>query len=452
MVCAGTVMMAAVEIIARKRAGEKLRRADVQEFVQGAASGDWVVEQMAAMLMAIALVGLDSEETGWLVAAMAASGQRIGPDRFDRPAVDKHSTGGVGDKASLVIAPLAAACGLDVPMISGRGLGHTGGTLDKLESIPGFRVGLSVDELVESVRTAGCAICEAGAEMAPADAVLYALRDATATVDSVPLICGSILSKKLAEGISGLVLDVKCGAGAVFSKFNDAKALGQALVDSAACSGLPTVALVTDMDSPLGMTVGHAIEVSEAIECLGGNGGPTDLRELSVQMVSRMLVAGGLSGNLEDAAVRAVATLDAGAGLERFERMVVAQGGDARVVAAPDRLVGTVRTRAVEADRSGWLSRLDALAVGRAVARLGGSRNRADGRIDLSAGIRIRVPIGAEVNVGDCVMELQASNQDVLEAAADHARSAMAITDEPGVPRPLVLDTIEPQSSTESKS
>ena len=451
MVCAGTVMMAAVEIIARKRAGEKLRRTDVQEFVQGAASGDWAVEQLAAMLMAMAVVGLDYEETGWLVAAMAASGQRIGPDRFDRPAVDKHSTGGVGDKASLVIAPLAAACGLDVPMISGRGLGHTGGTLDKLESVPGFRVGLSVDEMVESVRTAGCVICAAGAEMAPADAVLYALRDATATVDSVPLICGSILSKKLAEGISGLVLDVKCGAGAVFSEFNDAKALGQALVDSAACSGLPTVALVTDMDSPLGMTVGHAIEVAEAIDCLGGNG-PADLRELSLQMVARMLVAGGISGNLEDATVRAVSSLDAGAGLERFERMVIAQGGDARVVAAPDRLVGTVRTRAVEADRSGWLSRLDALAVGRAVARLGGSRSRVDGRIDLSAGIRIQVPVGAEVNVGDCVMGLQASNEDVLEAAAEHARAAMAITDEPGVPRPLVLDTIAPQSSIESKS
>ncbi|HAB11290.1 MAG TPA: thymidine phosphorylase [Planctomycetaceae bacterium] len=440
--CAGTVMMAAVEIIARKRAGEKLRRTDLQEFIQGAAGGGWPGEQLAAMLMAIALVGLDPEETSWLVAAMAGSGRRISPERFDRPAVDKHSTGGVGDKASLVIAPLAAACGVDVPMISGRGLGHTGGTLDKLESVPGFRVGLSVDELVETVRTAGCAICGASEEMAPADAVLYALRDATATVDSVPLICGSILSKKLAEGIVGLVLDVKCGAGAVFSDFDDADTLGRALVESGTSSGLPTVALVTDMDAPLGMAVGNAIEVAEAIDCLRGHG-PADLRELSVQIVARMLVAGGVSDDLEKSVARAVAALDAGAGLERFEMMLIAQGGDPRVVSEPGRLGRAVRMRTVEADRSGWLNRLDALQIGRAVARLGGARCRDDGRIDLAAGIRIRVPVGAEVVAGDGVLELQAADEDLLESAAEYARAAMTITDEPGVPRRLVLGTIE---------
>ena len=440
--CAGTVMMAAVEIIARKRAGEKLRRTDLQEFVQGAVGGGWPGEQLAAMLMAIALVGLDPEETSWLVAAMAGSGRRISPERFDRPAVDKHSTGGVGDKASLVIAPLAAACGVDVPMISGRGLGHTGGTLDKLESVPGFRVGLSVDELVETVRTAGCAICGASEEMAPADAVLYALRDATATVDSVPLICGSILSKKLAEGIVGLVLDVKCGAGAVFSDFDDADTLGRALVESGTSSGLPTVALVTDMDAPLGMAVGNAIEVAEAIDCLRGHG-PADLRELSVQIVARMLVAGGVSDDLEKSVARAVAALDAGAGLERFEMMLIAQGGDPRVVSEPGRLGRAVRMRTVEADRSGWLNRLDALQIGRAVARLGGARCRDDGRIDLAAGIRIRVPVGAEVVAGDGVLELQAADEDLLESAAEYARAAMTITDEPGVPRRLVLGTIE---------
>lgn len=440
--CAGTVMMAAVEIIARKRAGEKLRRTDLQEFVQGAVGGGWPGEQLAAMLMAIALVGLDPEETSWLVAAMAGSGRRISPERFDRPAVDKHSTGGVGDKASLVIAPLAAACGVDVPMISGRGLGHTGGTLDKLESVPGFRVGLSVDELVETVRTAGCAICGASEEMAPADAVLYALRDATATVDSVPLICGSILSKKLAEGIVGLVLDVKCGAGAVFSDFDDADTLGRALVESGTSSGLPTVALVTDMDAPLGMAVGNAIEVAEAIDCLRGHG-PADLRELSVQIVARMLVAGGVSDDLEKSVARAVAALDAGAGLERFEMMLIAQGGDPRVVSEPSRLGRAVRMRTVEADRSGWLNRLDALQIGRAVARLGGARCRDDGRIDLAAGIRIRVPVGAEVVAGDGVLVLQAADEDLLESAAEYARAAMTITDEPGVPRRLVLGTIE---------
>ncbi|HCD02645.1 MAG TPA: thymidine phosphorylase, partial [Planctomycetaceae bacterium] len=318
----------------------------------------------------------------------------------------------------------------------------TGGTLDKLESVPGFRVGLSVDELVETVRTAGCAICGASEEMAPADAVLYALRDATATVDSVPLICGSILSKKLAEGIVGLVLDVKCGAGAVFSDFDDADTLGRALVESGTSSGLPTVALVTDMDAPLGMAVGNAIEVAEAIDCLRGHG-PADLRELSVQIVARMLVAGGVSDDLEKSVARAVAALDAGAGLERFEMMLIAQGGDPRVVSEPSRLGRAVRMRTVEGDRSGWLNRLDALQIGRAVARLGGARCRDDGRIDLAAGIRIRVPVGAEVVAGDGVLELQAADEDLLESAAEYARAAMTITDEPGVPRRLVLGTIE---------
>lgn len=314
--------------------------------------------------------------------------------------------------------------------------------MDKLESIPGFRVGLSVDELVETVRTVGCAICGASEEMAPADSVLYALRDVTATVDSVPLICGSILSKKLAEGIVGLVLDVKCGAGAVFSEVDDAKTLGRALVESGTSSGLPTVALVTDMDAPLGMAVGNAIEVAEAIDCLRGHG-PADLRELSVQIVARMLVAGGVCDDLEKSVARAVAALDAGAGLERFEMMLIAQGGDPRVVSEPSRLGQAVRMRTVEADRSGWLSRLDALQIGRAVARLGGARCRDDGRIDLAAGIRIRVPVGAEVAAGDGVLELRAADNDLLESAVEHARAAMAITDEPGVPRRLVLGTIE---------
>ena len=443
--------MAAVEIIARKRAGEKLSRADLQAFVTGAAEGGWPGEQLAAMLMAIAVVGLDAEETGWLVAEMAGSGRRISPDRFDRPAVDKHSTGGVGDKASLVVAPLAAACGVDVPMISGRGLGHTGGTLDKLESIPGFRVGLSVDELVEVVRAAGCAICGAGDEMAPADAVLYALRDATATVDSVPLICGSILSKKLAEGISALVLDVKCGAGAVFSDPADANTLARALVDSGTASGLLTVAVVTDMAVPLGRAVGNAVEVVEAIECLQG-GGPEDLRELSVHLVARMLLAGGVCDEMENAVTLVSRALDGGAGLERFERMLVAQGGDARVVDEPERLGRASGMRTVEADRDGWLSGLDALQIGRSVARLGGAGGRGDGKLDLLAGIRILVPVGVRVAAGDALLELQSADVEQLDPAAELAGAAVTITDDPGVPRRLVLGTIGTESPVESDS
>ena len=237
--------MAAVEIIAAKRAGGRLAAEQWREFAEAAADGSWSDGQLAALLMAIAVVGLDVEETGWLVEAMAGTGGRIDPERFTRPAVDKHSTGGVGDKASLVVAPLAAACGLDVPMVSGRGLGHTGGTLDKLESIPGMRVTLSIDELVEVVGSAGCAICGASDQIAPADRVLYALRDATATVDSIPLICGSILSKKLAEGIGGLVLDVKCGSGAVFAEDAEAEARAGTLVSAGAAAGLSTGARLT---------------------------------------------------------------------------------------------------------------------------------------------------------------------------------------------------------------
>jgi len=443
--------MAAVEIIARKRARGKLSRSDLQAFVAGAAEGGWSGEQLAAMLMAIAVVGLDSEETGWLVAAMAGSGRRISADRFDRPAVDKHSTGGVGDKASLVVAPLAAACGVDVPMISGRGLGHTGGTLDKLESIPGFRVGLTIDELVEVVREAGCAICGAGDEMAPADAVLYALRDATATVDSVPLICGSILSKKLAEGISALVLDVKCGAGAVFSDPADANTLARALVDSGTASGLPTVAIVTDMAVPLGRAVGNAVEVAEAIECLQGDG-PEDLRELSVHLVARMLLAGGVCDEIENSVALVSTALDGGAGLERFERMLVAQGGDARVVDEPERLGRASGMRTVEAERDGWLSGLDALQIGRSVARLGGAGGRGDGTMDLLAGIRVLVPVGVQVAAGDALLELQSADVDRLAPAAELARAAVVITDEPGVPRRLVLGTIGADSPVESDS
>ncbi len=441
-------MMAAVEIIAAKRAGRTLSGGQLREFAEAAARGTWTDGQLAALLMAIAVVGLDVEETGDLVEAMAGSGGRIDRTRFARPAVDKHSTGGVGDKASLVVAPLAAACGLDVPMVSGRGLGHTGGTLDKLESIPGFNVELSLDELVDVVGQAGCAVCGANDEIAPADAVLYALRDATSTVDSIPLICGSILSKKLAEGIGGLVLDVKCGSGAVFSEDAEAEELARRLVASGNAAGLSTVAVLTDMSRPLGATVGNALELIEAVECLEG-GGPDDLRELSLELVARMLVAVGSSESVEVGRETAAEALAAGDGRERLEQMVVAQGGDAGVLDDPVKLMGATEVLVVRAARGGHVVGLDALAVGKAAAGLGAARQVQGGVIDDSAGVRILAGVGSEVSEGDGVLELLARDPGRLEPAAVLARAGIEIADEPGVPRGLVLGTIDAESLSE---
>jgi pyrimidine-nucleoside phosphorylase len=442
-------MMSAVGIIASKRSGRSLDSGAWHEFAVGAADGSWSDSQLAAMLMAIALVGMDVEETGWLVEAMVGTGSRISPERFDRPAVDKHSTGGVGDKASLVVAPLAAACGLDVPMISGRGLGHTGGTLDKLESIPGFRVELSIDELVAVVADAGCAICGASREIAPADRVLYALRDATATVDSIPLICGSILSKKLAEGIIGLVLDVKCGSGAVFSEDRESDRLARTLVSSGLAAGLPTVAVLSDMTSPLGRTVGTANELSEAIDCLKGDG-PGDLRALSLELVSRMLVSGGVCDSASAGWESAVRALDAGAGYERLERMVVAQGGDVSVLMDRDKLLGESEQLVVRASVAGWVGGLDALRIGCAAAELGASRSSAGRVVDGSAGVRIVSRVGCEVSAGDAVLELRSADRGRLERAESLAMSAIEIVDAPGVLRELVLGTIDASNLDES--
>ncbi len=441
--------MSAVGMIASKRSGRALDSTAWHEFAAGAASGSWSDSQLAAMLMAIALVGMDAEETGWLVEAMAGTGSRISSQRFDRPAVDKHSTGGVGDKASLVVAPLAAACGLDVPMISGRGLGHTGGTLDKLEAIPGVRVELSIDEMVAVVADAGCVICGASREIAPADRVLYALRDATATVDSIPLICGSILSKKLAEGISGLVLDVKCGSGAVFSEDRDSERLARALVRSGLAAGLPTVAVLSDMTSPLGRTVGTANELSEAVDCLKGDG-PGDLRALSLELVSRMLVSGGVCDSASAGWASAVRALDAGAAYERLERMVVAQGGDASVLMDRHSLVGESEELVVRASVGGWVVGLDALRIGRVAAELGASRSSTGTVVDGSAGVRIVSRVGSEVSAGDAVLELRSADRGRLERAEPLALSAIEIVDTPGVLRELVLGRIDASNLDES--
>ena len=315
------------EIIAHKRDGLALSRAEVEQFVSEVVSGEFKDYQSSALLMAILLKGMTPEETVWLTEAMMRSGRIVDLPEITRPKVDKHSTGGVGDKVSLILAPLVAACGLCVPMMSGRGLGHTGGTLDKLEAIPGFRTELTDVDYRAQLASLHQAMIGQSADIVPADRKLYALRDVTATVESIPLICSSILSKKMAEGIDSLVLDVKCGLGAFMKTEVEARQLSESLVAISASMGKPTTAILTRMDEPLGHMIGNSLEVIESIDCLRGKG-PADLMEVTYALCAEMLILGGIQSNREDAMSALKAAIDSGAALEGFRALVEAQGGD----------------------------------------------------------------------------------------------------------------------------
>jgi len=323
--------MRAVDIIARKRDGGALTREEIGNFVTGVTDGTWPDYQASALLMAIVLRGMTPEETAWLTDAMVHSGVRVDLSNIAGIKVDKHSTGGVGDKTSLILAPIVAACGVPIPMMSGRGLGHTGGTLDKLESIPGFRVGLSIDELKAALARAGCGLIGQTDQIAPADKKLYALRDVTGTVESIPLISASIMSKKIAEGIGALVMDVKTGSGAFMKTEADSRRLAESIVAIGNASGVKTVALITDMDKPLGRAVGNANEVIECIEVLKG-GGPADLIEVTLALTARLLVLGEVATDLADADRRARGAIQSGAALDRLRQIIEIQGGNPRVV------------------------------------------------------------------------------------------------------------------------
>jgi pyrimidine-nucleoside phosphorylase len=433
--------MRAVDILCKKRDGQALDRAEIEAFVAAATAGSWPDYQLSALLMAIVLRGMGDEETSWLTGAMVHSGVRLDWADLPGPKVDKHSTGGVGDKTSLILAPLAAACGVIVPMMSGRGLGHTGGTLDKLEAIPGFRVGLSLDEFRQALRRVGCALIGQTREIAPADKVLYALRDVTATVESIPLITASILSKKIAEGIEGLVMDVKCGRGAFMKTRPDAERLARTLVAIGKAQGVHTEALLTAMDVPLGRAVGNSLEVIECLETLKGRG-PADLETLSVRLAARMLLLAGVA-DTEEAGERAVrAALTSGRGLEKFRQIVEQQGGDPAVVDDYRRLPGAPERLPVRAERPGWVTNLDAELIGRAGMLLGAGRNRVEDIIDPGVGIVIRAHRGKEVRAGDPLVELQYRDPSHLDAAADLVHKAYEIGDAAPAPQPLVLDMI----------
>ena len=429
-----------VDVIAKKRDGDALSREDIDRFVSGVTTASIPDYQASALLMAIVLRGMTDEETGWLTDAMVRSGDRV--DLSDIPGlkVGKHSTGGVGDKISIILAPIAAACGVVVPKMSGRGLGHTGGTLDKLESIPGYRTALSVEEFKRVLRTVGTSIIGQTASLAPADKRLYALRDVTATVPSVPLIAASVMSKKLAEGGNALVLDVKCGDGAFMKSEADARELARALVAIGGQGGVRTEAVITNMDAPLGHAVGNALEIIECIETLKGKG-PHDLMAVVEALGSRVLV---LSGRFDEASAGTAlrAAIASGAALATLRALIEAQGGDGAVVEDYSRLPSASRRRAVTAPRDGYVAALKADLVGRASMALGAGRERVEDRVDHGAGVIIAKKPGDAVRAGDTVLELLYNDARGLAQAVALAEQAIQVAPAPPALKPLVLGRV----------
>ena len=433
--------MRAYDLIRKKRDGGILGPEELRFLVRGATTGEVADEQLAAFLMAVFFRGMDlrTELPHWLD-AMLHSGEVLDLSHIEGRKVDKHSTGGVGDKISIPLAPLVAVCGVRVPMVSGRGLGHTGGTLDKLESIPGFKVDLPIERFVELVDRLGVCLIGQTARIAPADRKLYALRDATATVESVPLIASSILSKKLAEGIDALVLDVKVGRGAFMKTADEARVLARTMVELCRSMGRDCTALLTSMDAPLGSAVGNAVEVRESIEVLHGRG-PSDVRELTLQLGVEMLLFGDMRGAVA-ARARLEGALSDGSALRRFAELIEAQGGDARVIDDPSRLPQPRSKRDFRALRSGVLTKIDAEQVGLAAVELGAGRARKEDSVDPAAGLLLRKRVGEAVRAGEVVAELHGADGSRLDAGEARLRAGLAIGDAAPEEAPLVLERI----------
>jgi thymidine phosphorylase len=428
-------------LIACKRDGRALPADCISRFAQGLADGSWGDAQAGAMAMAILLRGMDRAETVALTAAMRDSGRVLAWPDATGPVLDKHSTGGVGDKLSLMLAPMLAACGAWVPMISGRGLGHTGGTLDKLESLPGYRVDPGEPALRDCLRVAGCAIVGASADLAPADRRLYAIRDVTATVESVPLITASILSKKLAAGLQGLVLDVKAGSGAFASTPQAARELAQSLVRTACGAGLPTTALVSDMDQVLGRTAGNALELRDAVDFLTGAGREPRTLALTLALGAELLLTGGLASDLGIARQALQRSLDSGAAAERFARMVAALGGPADVLADAG-LPRAPLVLPVPVPTAGVLQPMDVRALGQVVVALGGGRVRPGQAIDPRVGLaRIAAP-GSRLVAGEPWCEVHAADRRSGEQALQQLQALARVADSEVPTRPLVIERL----------
>ena len=424
--------MRAADFIAQKREGNEHSLEDLEAFVMGFTRGEVTDYQAAAWLMAVCWRGMSAAETAHLTQVMAASGDML--DLRNLPqTVDKHSTGGVGDKTSLVLAPLLAVCGATVAKMSGRGLGHTGGTVDKLESIPGFRAVLSEREFLAQARAVGVVISGQSKDLAPADGLLYALRDATATVASLPLIASSIMSKKLASGAESIVLDVKVGSGAFMKTLDEARALAEAMVDIGNRAGRRTRAVISSMREPLGHAVGHALEVQEAVRCLKGEG-PEDLEGLCVTLAAEVLSASGLQKSREDIAKK----LSNGEAYAKFEAWIAAQGGE---VAQLGGLELAAEPHQIKASQNGYVREVEALRVGEAVKVLGGGRSKKGDTIDLGVGVVLHAKIGDEVEAGEPLVTVY-HNTKGLEEAVGFLEGAFTLSSEPVEAPPLVLETL----------
>jgi pyrimidine-nucleoside phosphorylase len=426
------------ELIERKRDGGELTARELEELMLGYAKGEVPDYQLAAFCMAVFFRGLTAAETYALMEAMIKTGETVDlRSALGRKVVDKHSTGGVGDKTSIAVGPIVAACGVPFAKMSGRGLGHTGGTLDKLESIPGFRVELSIDEFVAQVRDAGMAIIGASANLVPADKKLYALRDVTATVDNYSLIAASIMSKKIAGGADAIVIDAKVGDGAFMKSTDDARALAEAMLDLGERSGREVVCLLTDMDQPLGRAVGNALEIREAIATVRGEG-PADFLELVLAATSRLLAVSDLGIDEQEGRVRAVQAIADGSAFEAYERWIRAQGGDP----SEDALATAPVVHQVAAPRSGYVSELGAVAVGQAALHLGAGRRTKEDLIDHAVGIVLHRKRGDRVAEGEALAEIHAATDAAADEVEPELLAAYTIADDPPPERPVILDVL----------
>lgn len=433
--------MRAVDIITRKRDGEALSKEEIDFFIRGFTNGEVPDYQASAWAMAVLLRGMTGEETTYLTMAMAESGETLDLSPAVKIAVDKHSTGGVGDKTTLVVEPIVAACGVPVGKMSGRGLGFTGGTLDKMESIPGYDVNLTTEEFLSQLAEIGLVLCGQTADLAPADGKMYALRDVTGTVPSIPLIASSVMSKKIAGGAQAIVLDVKTGLGAFMHNMDDAVALAETMVDIGERAGRDVVALISDMNQPLGSAVGNALEVREAIETLHG-GGPEDFRKHCLEVAGHMLVLGGAFDTLEEALVAAQASLEDETAFAKFLELVEAQQGDTGVVKNPERLPRAPIIKTVPTPRSGYLQQIHAMEVGLTSVVLGAGRAKKGDPVDHAVGIEILHKVGEKVEEGEPLFILHANSEESFAAAEKRLLAAHTIVDDAIEPLPLFYKTI----------
>jgi pyrimidine-nucleoside phosphorylase len=418
------------EIIEKKRDGSELSSDEIARFVAGVCDGTWADYQIAALVMAMFIRGLSNAEGETLTREMLYSGEVLDFSDIDMPKADKHSTGGVGDKTSMLIAPIVAACGVTVPMVSGRGLGHTGGTLDKLESIPGYNVNLSTDEFKKIVRKCGFAMTGQTERIAPADKKLYALRNATATVPYIPLIVASIMSKKLAEGLDALVLDVKTGSGAFMQSLDDATQLAKALVKTGEGFAVKTQAVISDMNQPLGQYVGNAVEIYECVKILRGEAGENAnlTAELSLELSARMLLLCGISDSVEAARSLAESSISSGDALEKLRMNIECQGGDPSICDAPEKLFdGDIQKHELKAPRSGYIKAIDTLAIGNALSDIGGGRVIADDNVDHAVGFECVATLGEEVTRDGAIGILFCRDQEQAESAGQRIIDAYLI-------------------------